>query len=636
MSEVFIELDPKQTKIAVYFRYDEETKEIVKRMGGRFVGRDKGGPYWTLPLDLDYGQRLRQEFGQRLTLGQGITAWGRDERRRQRNLRSLSTANDATLRNVNGKSASWLRPYQRADVAMMANTNVLNLNQPGTGKTVEVIYSIQEAQLPGPHLVVCPISLFKDPWRNELAAHAPNARVIYGDTPQERRGAINFVWSEFKDGRADDIWLLLNPEMIRVKKWEVAEQEILMGTPVYGAMSRLILSKDHKGNAYLPKCSDYMNPGAEARLFMIEWGLVEADEFHKFGLGADRNTQYARGLDALRKNAQKASATSGTPTGGKPVRLWGPLHFIEPDLYPGKWKWAQKWLTDADGTGPVEPGAGTGIGGIQPGREEEFYQAHAKHIVRRTRREVMPGAPEKQTIDVWVEMTPKQKKAYDAFMKDAEVTLAGGRVSADGILSEYARGKQFANALCEIRNGEVHPTEESGKLPVLLDKLDTYGIRKNDPEPGARAIVGSESQRFVALVETYLRKQGINVKRLDGTVVNTKREAARDNVIDWFKEDNKQARVLVMTTQTGGVGLNLPQANSIHIMDESWNPDDQEQLEDRGRAETYERDTVLSVLYYRTKDTVQEYIYEIGLGKTSQNKKVMADELRRAIRERSK
>lgn len=68
---------------------------------------------------------------------------------------------------------------------------------------------------------------------------------------------------------------------------------------------------------------------------------------------------------------------------------------------------------------------------------------------------------------------------------------------------------------------------------------------------------------------------------------------------------------------------------SIHIMDETWVPDDQEQLEDRGERN---RTTPLIVVYYRTKDSIQEYIHQVGINKTRQNNKVLADKIRQALR----
>jgi hypothetical protein len=45
-----------------------------------------------------------------------------------------------------------------------------------------------------------------------------------------------------------------------------------------------------------------------------------------------------------------------------------------------------------------------------------------------------------------------------------------------------------------------------------------------------------------------------------------------------------------------------------------------------------DRTTPLNVLYLRTRGTVQEYIWEIGLEKGRQNKKVLADALRQRMR----
>jgi SNF2 family DNA or RNA helicase len=604
--KAFCELNEKGDRIEVYFSYDPAAVAAIRNVPGRRFSKEPR-PHWTIPADLTSADRLREEFGTGLQLGDAVRAWGREERSRQRNLGSLVTAEDAELENIPADRRDWLRPYQRADVKMMSLTNVLNANQPGVGKTVEVIYAVQEAQLKGPHLVIAPITLHRDPWLDELIKHAPGARVLLGDSPEERRGAINFTWMEFKEGRADDIWLILNPDAVRVKKYGQGQD---IPNDALGA-ALPVLSRDHKGNAYVPK-----DDGAMVNLFDIDWGSLTLDEFHKHGLGEDRNTLYARAVHSLGKRARRRFALSGTPMGGKPIRLWGTLHFIEPELYSSKWRWAEQWLMNKDGTGPVEAGAGTGIGDIIPGREEAFYTAHAKHMVRRTRKDALPGLPDKVVIDISCPMTKSQAKLYREFEKAAEVAVAGGRINAEGILAEFARLKQFANARCDLVDGNVIPTTDSGKLPVLLERLDEFGVRKDNPEPGSRAIVASESKRFIEVVAEYLAGDGLSVKLLTGAV----KGKDRSEVIDWYKADTKDARVLVMTTQTGGVGLNLGMTGSIHILDETWNPDDQEQLEDRGMRN---RTTALMCLYYRTTDTIQEYIAGIASSKKITNANVM-------------
>lgn len=584
----FAELNEGGTRICVYFRYDPALVAAIKEVPGRKFHGDAQPKHWSVPADLATAKRLREAVGMGLELGDAVRAWGKEQVRNAKSLAKVAGADDAQLARVGDEASAWLRPYQRADVAMMARANVLNTNQPGTGKTVEVIYAAEEAGLAGgAHLVIAPITLHKDPWVDELTAHAPGARVHWGATPETRRQAMHAALADIAAGHPT--WLIVNPDMIRTQRAEDGD-------------TRPVLSRDHKGNAYVAK--DDVAP-----LFQVDWATLTLDEFHKYGLGENRNTLFARAVTALGAKAQRRYALSGTPMGGKPVRLWGVLHFIEPQLYSSKWRWAEQWLVINDN------GYGKKIGGLLPGREAQFHETHSVHMVRRDRADVLPGLPPKVVLNVQAPMTQKQAKVYRQFEKEAMVDVEGGRITALGVLAEFARLKQLANALCTWDGETLAPTTESGKLPVLLDRLDTHGCGVENV-PGARAIVASESQRMVAMVCDWLVAQGINARRLDGKVTGAKRTA----VLDWYKAPSEDARVLVMTTQTGGVGLNLGMTGSIHILDETWNPDDQEQLEDRGMRN---RTTSLVVLYYRTADTIQEYVQQVAAGKAINNANIL-------------
>lgn len=646
----FAELNTEGDRIDVYFRYDPEAVLAIKRVpGARFVPQDKGGPLWRLPLDLVSGERLREEFGMGLQIGEGLRAWGKAERRKERNLASLTNASDAELERVpviadriaraisgqpipelelppgpDGKPHPLMRerpprPYQRADIAMIAQTNALNANQMGTGKTLEWLGAIVEADLfkPGSiHLVCAPVRSLENVWLEEIDRFLPDAYVY---TDEELAGRVQEVEEALNDHEADPkhppIFICVNPDFIRVKKipdkptsfyvedvleWdrENAEAEVAF--------------RDHKGQAYT-----YRSP-LQRRLLTTQFDTFNIDEFHKAGLGS--STSLFR-ISAGLVKAKRRCAMSGTPMGGKPIRLFPILQWLEPQTYTSKWRWAEQWLVIDDN------GFGKDILGIQPGREDQFYEAHAKHMVRRLKREALPGLPAKTIIDVYCSMTRKQRAAYDKFARDAEIRIDGERLSATNVLAEYARLKQFANALCTLErksNGElvVMPTEESGKLQDLLEKLDSEGIRKVDPEPGARAIVASESKRMVDMVTEFLRKNKIQCDSMTGETKEIK------TILNRFKGNDPTPYVIVMTTTTGGVSLNLEEAGSVHILDETWNPDDQEQLEDRGDRGS--RTESLRVYYYRTKDSIQEYIARVTDGKAVTNSNVL--DIRRLMR----
>src|SRR4051812_44008954 len=113
-TKVNAELDERGKRCVITFPYDGATKDKVKSVpGARFVSRDKGGPHWTLPLDLTSMRVLRSKIGNDLILGPRLKAWGQKEVRQERQLRSLSVADDFPLEELKlyrklPKFAKWL------------------------------------------------------------------------------------------------------------------------------------------------------------------------------------------------------------------------------------------------------------------------------------------------------------------------------------------------------------------------------------------------------------------------------------------------------------------------------------------------------------------------------------------------
>lgn len=468
-----------------------------------------------------------------------------------------------------------------------------------TGKTLEALGALVEAELEdGPHLVCAPRTSLVNTWKVEIERIFPNHPVFTSEDPAERRRQVDKGLQLAVQGKP--CWILVIFDDLRVKK--VATDKDTPEKREAAAREPLYARKDHKGSVY-----HYQNE-RHKRLVAVHWNSFNIDEFHKAGLNNPMSL-FTLGTDMVK--SKRNWRMSGTPMGGKPIHLFPVLRSIEPKQFSSKWRWANQWLEVTNN------GWGNKIGGIKPGLEEDFYNAHKTVMVRRMKREALPGLPPKIQEIVMCEMTAKQKEQYEQFDLDAEVRISGESgdklVVGDCILAEYTRLKQFANAYCELNaRGEVCPTEESGKLPYLLDKLDEFGIRRHDPEPGARAIVASQSLRMVEMVHKWLIKHGIPNDMLTG---NTKDSAP---IIKRFQDlDDERPYVIVMTTQTGGVSLNLESANSVHILDESWNPDEEEQLEDRGDRGT--RQTPLVCVYYRTRDSVQEYIAEVAEDKKITN-----------------
>jgi hypothetical protein len=108
-------------------------------------------------------------------------------------------------------------------------------------------------------------------------------------------------------------------------------------------------------------------------------------------------------------------------------------------------------------------------------------------------------------------------------------------------------------------------------------------------------------------------------------------ERSRTADIKKLCDAGQAPRVLVMNTLAGGSAITLSQADSVHIMDETWVPDNQEQAEDRahrGDDKTMAKDDV-RMYYYRTRHSIEEYIKNIVADKQLNNKTVL--DLRRRM-----
>lgn len=618
---VTAELDPDGEYVEVRFDYDPQLVKLVKKVpSARFRDKTKPrGPYWRLNLDLVTMRKLREQFGADLALGSNLRQWGQAQVEREEGLAKLSDANDGKLKHVKGKLAKWLRPYQRADAIFMAETNVLNCNQPRTGKTPTTVTAILEAGLEwGQHLVFAPKTSLSNVWADGIRqayemAGLDEPTILTGNTPKERTAALKEAAQLAEDGYA--FWLVVNP-----------------------AMGRLVSKVVGKGDQ-AERVEELKHP----EFLAVEWDSMIIDEFHLMGL-SNPQTQGAKGMLAIAEATQptKRFALSGTPMGGKPIKLWGALHFLNPEEFTSRWNWARHWLVINTN------GYGSTIEGIMPGREVAFYEHLKPYLVRRTQREALPGLPPVNRVNVWCDMTPNQAEQYQTMLNEAEWALEDaeqeGRLTATNVLAMYTRLKQFANAYCTVaKTGkddalgvpklDVRPTQDSGKLEQLLERLEECNVittSKDDDEP-ACALVFSQFNAMVEMVAKALEERGVPTAVLTGKTTDKQRDA----IVRAFQAGGPDApRVLVMNTMAGGSAITCDRAETVHLLDETWVPDNQEQAENRvtpTTAELMEERVSTGAYYYRTRGSVEEYIRKLVADKALNNKTIL--DLRRRMQQ---
>ncbi|KAF3001891.1 hypothetical protein E8E13_005912 [Curvularia kusanoi] len=162
----------------------------------------------------------------------------------------------------------------------------------------------------------------------------------------------------------------------------------------------------------------------------------------------------------------------------------------------------------------------------------------------------------------------------------------------------------------ELKN---HEWMDSGKVATLLALLKQYKAN------GDRALVFSQFTSVMDILGWVFDDHDIQYMRMDGSTPI----AERQGLLDVFHKDT-DIPVFMLSTKSGGAGINLACANKVIIFDSSFNPQDDIQAENRAHRVGQTRE--VEVVRLVTKGTVEEQIYALGVSKLELDKMVQGDE----------
>lgn len=153
---------------------------------------------------------------------------------------------------------------------------------------------------------------------------------------------------------------------------------------------------------------------------------------------------------------------------------------------------------------------------------------------------------------------------------------------------------------------------DSGKIRTLLEVLHKVIERKE------KVLVFSLFTQMLDILEKVLSFSNITFLRLDGqTSVDT-----RQDIIDRFYED-QTIPVFLLSTKAGGFGINLVAANNVVIFDQSFNPHDDKQAEDRAHRVGQTNEVMVTKLI--SEDTIDENILMLAENKLQLDQSISND-----------
>ncbi len=185
-------------------------------------------------------------------------------------------------------------------------------------------------------------------------------------------------------------------------------------------------------------------------------------------------------------------------------------------------------------------------------------------MIRRKKSEVLRQLPARLDKNLYVPLTPEQGAIHEDNREIVAKLVSKWR--SQRFLCE-ADQKRMLVALARMRMAADntylvdHATVFGPKLDELATILDEVVL-----QGGEKVVVFSQWLRMTELVEQVLEKLGIGFVHLNGSVPSKKRRG----LMTRFKED-AECRVF-LSTDAGGVGLNLQSGSVVVNLDIPWNP----------------------------------------------------------------
>ena len=291
------------------------------------------------------------------------------------------------------------------------------------------------------------------------------------------------------------------------------------------------------------------------RWLAAQWHIVVLDEAQNI---KNAHTHAAQVVGQLQTNHRLC--LSGTPMENHLGEIWSLFHFLMPGFLGSYKRFTELFRT------PIE----------KQGNSQRLAQLRARvtpFMLRRTKALVAHDLPPKIETIVPVQLSGAQADLYETIRLGMEKTVREALDSKGLAKSQIT----ILDALLKLRQVCCDPrllsleaakkVTESAKLEQLMDMLTEM------LSEGRRILLFSQFTTMLGLIEAELKKRKLPWVKLTG------QSQKRDDIIERFTSG--EVPLFLISLKAGGVGLNLPQADTVIHYDPWWNPAVEQQATDR-------------------------------------------------------
>eukprot|EP00835_Amoeboradix_gromovi_P004637 NODE_373_length_9849_cov_0.356205.p1 type:complete len:819 gc:universal NODE_373_length_9849_cov_0.356205:5458-3002(-) len=351
------------------------------------------------------------------------------------------------------------------------------------------------------------------------------------------------------------------------------------------------------------------------KYFLRSWDCVILDEGHKI---RTPNTLITAACKSIKSPYRYI--LSGTPIQNNLKELWCLMDFVYPGLLGTLDIFNDQFIL------PIN------LGGYATSTSVEVNAAYSctlslkklinPHFLRRLKSNVAKQLPKKSEFVLLCELTDLQYNQYCHYLDSEETSkIFKGKMNVlvgidilrkisnhPDLLHEQSR--KAANSTSSIEE----LVQKSGKCKVLQELLQKWHIAQDSN----KVLIFCQTRQMLDVLENMVKLIDYKYLRMDGTT-NIK---YRSEIVNEFN-NNKEVFIFLLTTKTGGLGLNLTGANKVIIFDCDFNPSNDEQSRER----TWRLGQKRPVEIYRliSAKTIEEKIYHRQIFKKFMANKILDD-----------
>lgn len=465
-----------------------------------------------------------------------------------------------------------LRPHQVAGVDFIVNSvlgkrhnygdGCILADEMGLGKTltsIAAIHTLIKNKFVQNALVICPVTLISN-WKAEFSKWLPPFRYPqFGVLSIDQSGMGN-------NSLKDPVVKFFNDRQFK------SYQVMIIG---YERV-RLILPQ----LASLAK----------------EFDLVVCDEGHRLKTSNSKTTEAIEQICG-----SKRVILSGTPIQNDLGEFWSLSNFTNPGIFGSEAQFNRRYASPISSVKEVDHKRDEAV--------EELTEICDEFMLRRdiSTIEKYVNIPKKEFV-VFCRPSEKQclkyqqmtGQVYDTLTGDFSGTIdQGACLQAIGELKKIAAGDQV---------------DQGGKLRFLSSLLDN--LWKISPEE--KIVIVSGSTRVLDITQNICISKRLPWLRLDGSTPQEKRQSS---VNIFNKKSVASSRVFLLSSRSGGMGLNLIGASRLVLLDCDWNPAIDAQV--MGRI--YRDGQKKSCFIYRllTTGTIDEKMFQRQLSKINLSQHIL-------------